>query len=604
MTERGGDDLFFAAAAEAAVHNGTIVPLDEKKLDDDSIDVPTVDHPVEDGYIVPTDEEMETLRHVADYINWSTYMVAFVEFAERFSYYGSTQVFTNFIQQPLPAGSSTGAGGRDGQSGALGQGQQAAVGLTTFNTFWVYVTPLLGAYMADTYWGRYKTIMVAIAIATVGHILLIISAIPPVIVHGNRALACFAIAILSMGLGTGAFKSNISPLIAEQQRHLKPFIRVQRNGERVIVDPAMTTARIYMWFYFFINVGALVGPIGMTYGEKYIGFWFSFMLPTVVFLFAPIVLALGRKRYHHSKPEGSVLVQALRVWRYAARGRLSWNPLQTCRNLSADDFYESAKPSKIAPENRPSWMTFDDKWVDEVRRGFKACEVFVWFPIYWLPYNQITNNLTSQAAVMQTHGVPNDIINNLDPFAILILIPIHDLFVYPALRRLGVRVTPLRKITAGFFTGTLAMIWAAVVQHYIYQRSPCGYYAANSGCDPAPLNVWIQSGSYVLIAISEIYASITGLEYAFTKAPQNMKSLVMSVFLFTSAVAAAIGEAFVTLSTDPLLVWNYGAMAVISFIGGILFWIMFRKLDAQEEELNAIGVGEFQVGRKEVSEKA
>jgi hypothetical protein len=44
----------------------------------------------------------------------------------------------------------------------------------------------------------------------------------------------------------GGFKSNVSPLIAEQQRHKRHFIRVKRNGERVIVDPAMTTARIYM----------------------------------------------------------------------------------------------------------------------------------------------------------------------------------------------------------------------------------------------------------------------------------------------------------------------------------------------------------------------
>jgi POT family proton-dependent oligopeptide transporter len=50
---------------------------------------------------------------------------------------------------------------------------------------------------------------------------------------------------------------------------------------------------------------------------------------------------------------------------------------------------------------------------------------------------------------------------------------------------------------------------------------------------------------YILIAISEIFASITGLEYAFTKAPKNMRSLVMSVFLFMSAISSAIGEAFV-----------------------------------------------------------
>lgn len=54
-----------------------------------------------------------------------------------------------------------------------------------------------------------------------------------------------------------------------------------------------------------------------------------------------------------------------------------------------------------------------------------------------------------------------------------------------------------------------------------------------------------HSPSYVLIAFSEIFASITGLEYAYTKAPKNMKSLVMAVFLFTSALASALGEAFV-----------------------------------------------------------
>ena len=76
------------------------------------------------------------------------------------------------------------------------------------------------------------------------------------------------------------------------------------------------------------------------------------------------------------------------------------------------------------------------------------------------------------------------------------------------------------------------------------QRNACGYSAAT--CDTtSDLNVWIQTGSYVLIAFSEILASITGLEYAFTKAPKNMRSLVMSVYLFMNAISAAIGEAFV-----------------------------------------------------------
>jgi proton-dependent oligopeptide transporter, POT family len=524
-------------------------------------------------------------------------VIALVELAERFSFYGSTVVFTNFIQQPLPTGTATdpgnhrtGAGGAHGQSGALGLGQRASTGLTTFNQFWVYVIPLFGAFVADTYWGRFKTICVSVGIAMVGHVLLIVSAVPGVIENSNGSLACFVIAIIVMGLGTGGFKANISPLVAEQYKRSKQFIGMASSGERVIVDPMLTTSRIYMYFYLFINIGALVGQIGMTYSEKFVGFWLAYTLPTIVFFLCPIVLFLGRKRYAHTPPTGSVLGTALRVWRYAARGRWTWNPKQLMKNMTANDFWESAKPSRVQGEARPAWMTFDDQWVDEVKRGFKACTVFCWYPVWWLTYNQLNNNLTSQAATMATHGLPNDVLSNLDPFALIIFIPICDLLIYPALRRAGIRFTPIKRITLGFFTGAAAMIWAAVVQHYIYKTNPCGYQAGSCK-ETSPLNVWIQTGSYVLIAFSEIFASITGLEYAFTKAPKNMRSLVMSVFLFTSALASALGEAFVSLSADPLLVWNYGVMAVLAAIAGTLFWIAHRHLDAQEDELNNLSEG-------------
>ena len=86
-----------------------------------------------------------------------------------------------------------------------------------------------------------------------------------------------------------------------------------------------------------------------------------------------------------------------------------------------------------------------------------------------LTYNQIINNLTSQAATMVTNGVPNDVINNLDPLTLIIFIPICDLFIYPGLRKIGINFSPIKRITAGFFTGAIAMVWAAVVQHYIYK---------------------------------------------------------------------------------------------------------------------------------------
>lgn len=197
---------------------------------------------------------------------------------------------------------------------------------------------------------------------------------------------------------------------------------------------------------------------------------------------------------------------------------------------------------------------------------------------------------------MALHGVPNDIVSNLDPLALIILIPICDLFLYPALRKAGIRFTPIKKITAGFITGALGMVWAAVIQAYIYRDSVCGYYASGdlpdgSTCPNVSINVWAQTGSYVLIAISEIFASITSLEYGFSKAPKNMRSLVASFALFMTALSAAIGEAFVPLSTDPLLVWNYGSMAVIAFVAGIAFWFYYRQLDIDEDKLNMLPTG-------------
>jgi POT family proton-dependent oligopeptide transporter len=124
-------------------------------------------------------------------------------------------------------------------------GQRASTGLTTFYQFWCYVIPLFGAYVADTYWGRFKTITVSVGIALVGHIILIISSVPGVI-EKPGAVGVFVIALVIMGLGTGGFKANISPLVAEQYKRTKLFVITTRSGERVIVDPVLTTSRIYM----------------------------------------------------------------------------------------------------------------------------------------------------------------------------------------------------------------------------------------------------------------------------------------------------------------------------------------------------------------------
>ncbi|KAH6613874.1 POT family-domain-containing protein [Boeremia exigua] len=542
----------------------------------------------------PTEEELRTLRRVSGKIPWQIFTIAFVELCERFGYYGCQVLYTNFVQQDLPiidgVVQTTGKDPRsNGQPGGLGMGQRASFGIGTFNSFWAYTTPIIGAIIADEYLGRFNTIFIAIAFSIIGHILLIVSAIPSVLTSGN-AIAPFILGVIVLGFGTGAFKANISPLIAEQYKQTKPRVIIdEKTGERVISDPNITISRIFLYFYMFINIGSLTGQISMVYVEKYVGFWCAWLLPTIMFCGCPIVLWVCRNKYHRSPPTGSVLIRAFKLLSLATKGKWSANPVATRKAFKSDRFWEDVKPSHLG-DSKPSWMQFDDAWVDQVARGLRACSCFTWIPLYWLSYNQMNNNLTSQAATMTRNGVPNDIITNLNPISLVIFIPLVDKFLYPGLRKAGIRFTPIKRIAFGFLLASLAMVSATVIQYYVYKTGPCGKYA--NTCDeelgPAPINVWTQAVPYVLVGFSEIFTSITGLEFAFTKAPKNMRSLVTSYWHFMSAFSNAIGQALVSLSEDPLLVWNYGVVAILALLGGILFWFHQRSTDAQEDALNML----------------
>jgi POT family proton-dependent oligopeptide transporter len=173
-----------------------------------------------------------------------------------------------------------------------------------------------------------------------------------------------------------------------------------------------------------------------------------------------------------------------------------------------------------------------------------------------------------------------------------------DMLVYPGLRKLGFQFTPIKRITCGFFLASSAMISACVTQYYIYQMSPCGNQA--NSCEDADgnplvanISVWVQLLPYGLIGFSEIMASVTSLEYAFTKAPTNMRSTVQAIALFMNALSSALAQALVSLAEDPLLVWNYGLVAVLAAIGGIAFWFDNRKIDKEEEKLNLLPNAQF-----------
>lgn len=514
------------------------------------------------GY-VPTEEELNTLHKVADRLPWAAWSVAAVELCERFTYYGISGPFQNYMQNPR--------GGL--RPGAIDLGQQGASALSYFFQFWCYVTPILGAVVADQFLGKFKTICVFSGIYVVGCLILFLTSLPVAIDHG-AALGGLIAAMIIIGLGTGGIKSNVAPLIAEQYTVTKPYVKTLKSGQRVIVDPAATVQSIFMVFYFCINLGSL-SAIATTEMELHIDFWAAYLLPFCFFFLGIISLILGHKQYIKKPPTGSVIPNCFKVIWLAASNKFTMD-------VAKPSYRESAGLSPVV---------WSDMFVDEVKRALIACKVFVAYPVYWVVYGQMINNFVSQAGTMNTHGIPNDIMQNIDPIAIIVFIPILDRFVYPLLRKWGIAFKPITRIFYGFMFAALAMAYAAIVQHLIYVTGPCydeplSCPASEDGTIPNDIHVAVQTPAYVFIALSEIFASITGLEYAYTKAPSSMKSFIMSMFLLTNAFGSALGIALSSTAVDPKLLWMYTGLAIATAIAGIIFWFVFRNLNKVEEELN------------------
>jgi len=450
-----------------------------------------------------------------------------------------------------------------------------ATGLTTFFQFWCYVTPILGAIIADQYLGKYNTILIFCFVYMIGLLILTCTSIPSALDHG-AGLGGFVTAVIVIGLGTGGIKSNVAPLIADQYKRRQMAIgHDPKTGERVIIDPAITIQRIYMMFYFCINVGCLA-LLATPYMERDVDFWSAYLLCLCVFLVGTLTLVLGRKVYVVRPPQGSVITDAFKVIWMMIKGR----------NMDA------AKPSFHAAAGKTSVLKWDDHFVEEVKRALLACKVFTFYPIYWVVYGQFSNNFVTQAGQMEGHGIPNDLMQNFDPIAIIVFLPILDRYVYPALRKWKIPFPPINRIVLGFWVASLAMVYAAVIQEYIYRAGPCfgeplcPLSEVDGVAQGNHIHIAAQTGAYMLIGISEIFASVTGLEYAYTKAPPNMKSFVQSMFLLTNAFGSAISEGLNPVLYDPAIEWMYTALAVVSFIAGCLIWILFHHYNEQEDALN------------------
>jgi POT family proton-dependent oligopeptide transporter len=190
----------------------------------------------------------------------------------------------------------------------------------------------------------------------------------PVSLNHGAGLGGFITAILIIGIGTGGIKCNVSPLIADQYRRKKIAVKtLPKTRERVLIDPAVTIQRIYLVFYCCINVGAL-SLLATPYMERDIGFWSAYLMCLCMFVIGLVTLVLGRNIYIVRPPQGSIITDAFKaIWIMVKNQNLDSPKLSL-----QDDF-----------GGTPKAVSWNDQFIDELKRALQACKVFVFYPIYW-----------------------------------------------------------------------------------------------------------------------------------------------------------------------------------------------------------------------------
>ncbi|KAK1984206.1 POT family protein [Colletotrichum cereale] len=553
--------------------------------------------PDDESYPAPTEEERSTLRKVADSIPITAWSLCVVEMAERASYYGVKAAFNNYLQFPLPEG-GPGTGAIDpskpnSHAGALGLGLQTASALGLLFTFLAYFIPILGAWIADVKIGRYKAIAWGVLIGGVAHVIMIAGAAPAVL-QGSKAgaVAVFLVSYFLLAFGAGIFKPNVAPTVIDQYKHQREYTKVLKSGEKVIVDPETTISHIMLIFYAFINVGAFFS-IAVVYIEKYHSFWLAYLVPGVVYFLLPVLLGVTYKRTVKIPPQGSDLNRFVKITTSGLKASKG--------NIFSKNFWENVKPSVLA--ERGVHVGYSQKDVDDARRTWQAVQIFLYIPIWFLNDGGVGNVSSNQGAAMTSDGAPNDLLSHFNPLVIIVFSPFMANVVYPFLERRNIKFGRISRMTVGFILATISSVIGALVQWRVYETSPCGYNA--SDCDGvSPLSIWWQVPNVALGAMSEIFINVTAYELAYARAPEHMRSTVVALFLFMTALSSALGQILLPAIADPTLIWAWAAPGIALFFQTIVFWLRHRHLNddvfmTHKEDYEGAIKGEKIVGKEE-----
>ncbi len=377
----------------------------------------------------------------------------------------------------------------------------------------VYFFPLIGGYLADRFFGKFHTIFVLSLVYCGGHACLAL--------FEDNATG-FYTGLTLIAIGSGGIKPCVSAMVGDQF--------TEKNKHLV--------KKVFAIFYWTINFGSFFASLFIPLLMQKYGPAVAFGVPGILMFLATVIFWAGRKHYVLVPPTGRNPHSFFKVLASASRGRA----------VEGGTWLDRAKAEHPAEA------------VEGVKAVFRVSALLLPFvPFFWMLFDQKASTWVVQARSMDPNvgGIvfqPSQM-QFINPMLVMLLIPFLTAVVYPAFQRMGWELTPLRRMPLGLIIGAASFVIAGFFQ-----------VAMEGG---QTLNIAWQLLPYIVLTVAEILVSTTGLEFAYTQAPREMKGTIQSVWLVTNTlanVAVAIAAAL-NVFTGAAQFFFYAALAAAAGVG-------------------------------------
>lgn len=522
----------------------------------------------------------------------SVFFIVGTEACERFSFYGMRSILTLYIIYELMKDLS--ASGADGLRAA----EDYATTIGHLFTMGVYFMPLLGAWIADKFWGRYWTIVVMSLFYVIG--------------NGVLALTVGSQLGLIVGLSLIAFGSGgIKPCVSS-------FM-----GEQFSKDQSDFIARAFGMFYWAINFGSFFAFLLIPVIKNNVGYAWAFGIPGITMGLATLVFVAGTASYKLNSGEwinepgpkivkrvtgSSVLYGAIPAWFFCAL--MMWaKPEMLATRIGTQGVFEKtlfvagtgvvaffavlilfsvaaflpkflislakeAHPEKSLPDiardeaismtvPAPS-MTLGERF--RAIRGIIL--LFAVIPVFWALFDQMATTwviLGGQMTATSLFGYPinTETMQNINPIFVMTLIPVLSFFIYPALNRTRFfKTTPLRRMTVGMILAAFSFVICGWLQTSV---------DASISAGTPTISVWWMTLPYFVLTVGEVLFSATGLEVAFSQAPSAMRSTITSLWNLTTTVGNFLVVLVVAMTVDYTAADRFYFFAALMLAVAVVF---------------------------------